>query len=230
MSSPPTFAVPRRRRSRSCRSAAAPWIWSTRKAIEERVSRSSTTEAVVRRCIASSVLRLMRHDAWVRAAADPEAIHQARVATRRLRSDPRTFAPLLDAGWVTVLRGELRWIGAELGAVREAEVLMDGLCAVAARLPDVDRREADRLIADLVEQIATARQRLLGALCTPRYLDLLDRLVAAARKPLFSGATDADEAALVDEGRVTHGRRARASEVGLPRVDMIESLPCYLLV
>ena len=50
----------------------------------------------VRRAIALSVIRLIRHDPVVRLDVDPEGVHQARVATRRLRSDLRTFRPLLD--------------------------------------------------------------------------------------------------------------------------------------
>ena len=64
-----------------------------------------------------------RTSAWSRTSRDapdgddPESVHQARVATRRLRSDLRTFEPFLDERFAAELRGELRWLGAELGAV-----------------------------------------------------------------------------------------------------------------
>ena len=51
---------------------------------------------VVRRALSTSVIRLLRHDPGVRLGIDAEDVHQARVATRRLRSDLRTFQPLLD--------------------------------------------------------------------------------------------------------------------------------------
>ena len=65
---------------------------------------------VVRRAIALSAIRLIRHDPVVRLDTDPEGVHQARVATRRLRSDLRTFRPLVDAAWSSALRDELGWL------------------------------------------------------------------------------------------------------------------------
>ena len=41
-------------------------------------------------------MRLIANDPGVRLGKDPESVHQARVATRRLRSDLRTFRPILD--------------------------------------------------------------------------------------------------------------------------------------
>jgi glutamate-1-semialdehyde 2,1-aminomutase len=70
---------------------------------------------VIRDALDSSVQRLLLADPIARVGEDPEGVHQARVATRRLRSDLRTFAPLLDPVWVTSLRDELRWLGSELG-------------------------------------------------------------------------------------------------------------------
>ena len=86
------------------------------------------------------MIRLLRHDPGVRLGIDIEDVHQARVATRRLRSDLRTFQPLLDEAWADALRDELRWLGAELGRVRDAEVLRDRLRAAATTLPAPDRR------------------------------------------------------------------------------------------
>jgi CHAD domain len=60
-------------------------------------SRSASLGEVVTYAIASSVIRPLRHDPVVRLDTDPEGVHQARVATRRLRSDLRTFRTVLDA-------------------------------------------------------------------------------------------------------------------------------------
>ena len=51
---------------------------------------------VIRYTLAESVAALLHHDPLVRTGRDPEAVHQARVATRKLRSNLRTFAALLD--------------------------------------------------------------------------------------------------------------------------------------
>ena len=42
-----------------------------------------------------------------------------RSQTRRLRSDLRTLRVALDPDWTHELRGELRWLGGELGAARD---------------------------------------------------------------------------------------------------------------
>ncbi len=76
------------------------------------VGRHATAAEVVRHALAASTVRLIRHDAGVRLGSDPEAVHQARVAVRRLRSDLRTFRPLAIREWSDRLRDELRWIGA----------------------------------------------------------------------------------------------------------------------
>jgi CHAD domain-containing protein len=158
--------------------------------VAESLNGASTAGAVVRRAIAASVARLLRHDPGVRLGGEPEDVHQARVATRRMRSDLRTFAPLVDEAWAASLSEELRWLAAELGSVRDAEVLAERLQATAARLPAGDV-EAGRHVADrLVEGVAGARDGLLAALREPRYVALLDRLVEAAHHPALTAEAD----------------------------------------
>src|SRR5436190_7535261 len=81
----------------------------------------------VRAALATGFARLLRHDPGVRIGDDPEDVHQARVATRRLRSDLRTFRSLLDQEQAQVLRDELKWAADLLGDVRDADVLLERL-------------------------------------------------------------------------------------------------------
>jgi CHAD domain-containing protein len=82
---------------------------------------------LVRHALAGSVAQIVRHDAGVRLGGDAEHVHQFRVATRQLRSDLRTFAPLLEDGWGMGLRAELGWLAAQVGPVREIDVLAERL-------------------------------------------------------------------------------------------------------
>ncbi len=141
---------------------------------------------VARAALAASVARLVAHDPGVRLGDDPEAVHQARVATRRLRSDLRTFLPLLDDEWAQSLRDELRWLGTALGAVRDADVLLERLQAKIARLPHQDRVVAARLVDQLHAERDGARAELLVVMHGEHYLELLDRLVAAVRAPALT--------------------------------------------
>lgn len=142
--------------------------------------------AVIRDALDASVQRLLVADPIARVGEDPEGVHQARVATRRLRSDLRTFAPLLDPVWVTSLRDELRWLGAELGGAREAEVLLGHLRARAQALPPDIARQVSPVLDAAVGDRADAYDRVLEVLRSSRYLDLVDRLVQGAMAPRMS--------------------------------------------
>jgi CHAD domain-containing protein len=145
--------------------------------------RPKTVEAMVRVALSTSVARLIRHDAVVRLGEDAEGVHQARVAARRLRSDLRTFRSLVEASWDAELREELQWLGMELGAVRDLDVLGDRLRAHASMLPDDDAMTMPKLLDRLRAQRDEARAGMLSALREDRYVVLLDRLVKAANDP-----------------------------------------------
>ncbi len=138
---------------------------------------------VVRAGITAAVLRVVEHHHVVRLDDDPEGVHQARVGTRRLRSDLRTFAPMLDTGWLEPLREELGWIADELGAVRDLDVLRARLERQVSSIPKDDRPAGEPQLGRLDEQRAGALDRLHGALASKRYAELLDRLVDAATAP-----------------------------------------------
>jgi CHAD domain-containing protein len=146
-------------------------------------AKDATVTDVVRHALAASVVRLLRHDAGVRIGEDPESVHQARVATRRLRSDLRTFRDVLDPDWTGRLRDDLRELGHELGAVRDAEVLRDRLRERIEALEPSDRAAGTRLLEGLVARRDEARDTLLSALREPPYTALLDELVTAANEP-----------------------------------------------
>ena len=145
--------------------------------------RPASVGEVVGHAIADGVVRLLRHDPVVRLDSDPEGVHQARVATRRLRSDLRTFRGLLDRDWVAALRDELGWLGAELGQARDADVLLARLTAHAEQLPQASKHGAGTVIEALTHGRAEAHDRLLQTLRSDRYLRLLDELVQAAQAP-----------------------------------------------
>lgn len=144
---------------------------------------------VVRRAIAKSVVRLIEHDPVMRLDTDPEGVHQARVATRRLRSDLRTFRSLVDPALAASLRDELGWLAGILGDVRDGDILLERISRNAALLPESSRAGAGRVIGALAVTREDARDELFEALRSHRYIELLDLLIAAANAPtLRSGA------------------------------------------
>src|ERR1700686_2594888 len=157
------------------------------------VQPDSPARDVIKSVLAESIASLLRHDPLVRTSGDPEAVHQARVATRKLRSHLRTFGPLLDPEWTEPLRSELGWLALGLGAVRDREVLLERLRERAKSLPSSDQKSATSLLKNLEVEIDTLRKKLLSELDSQRYVDLLERLVDAAHSP--APLPEADEPA-----------------------------------
>jgi CHAD domain-containing protein len=177
------------------------------------VAKSARADAsdVIRAAFSSSVARLDANEPAIRAARDPEAVHQARVATRRLRSDLRTLRGFVDTDWAQQLRAELRWLGAELGAVRDIEVLGERLSSHTERLPESDADAALAAIRRLDADEAVARTDLLLALRSPRYAQLHRALLDAATSPPITPAAQRRASkALPDAVRPTWRRLRRA--------------------
>ncbi|MCU1457522.1 MAG: hypothetical protein JWL73_1614, partial [Actinomycetia bacterium] len=154
----------------------------------------STVADVVQASVASGVERLLANDPIIRTSDDPEGIHQARVATRRLRSDLRTFRPVIDARWSEPLRAELKWLGEEIGRVRDADVLLGLLQTKAADVPSDARAAAQVLVGRLSKMRDRDRDALLQAMASERYAKLLDRLVEGAAAPVMRHPDDATPA------------------------------------
>lgn len=157
---------------------------------------------VIQAGLVSSVLRVLGHEPGVRLGDDPTDVHQARVGTRRLRSDLRTFRPLLDAAWADGLAEELKRLADPLGEVRDADVLLDRLRRQLADLR-VDDEAAAGLLARFEGRRSSARTGLVKVLESRRHVALLDRLVEAARAPVLLPAAAAP-AAEVLPGLVRH--------------------------
>ncbi|HSP08240.1 MAG TPA: CYTH and CHAD domain-containing protein [Candidatus Dormibacteraeota bacterium] len=180
------------------------------------VDKDASARDVIRSTVADSVAALLRHDPLVRTSGDPEAVHQARVATRKLRSHLRTFSPLLEIEWTDPLRSELGWIAMSLGAVRDSEVLLERLRERSTSLPASDARSAASLLGILVTDIETMRKKLLADLGSSRYVDLLERLVAAAHSPATLPDAEQPAASLLPALASTPWRRLRSAVRQLP--------------
>jgi CHAD domain-containing protein len=155
----------------------------------------------VRAMIAVQVGKLIAHDPGTRLGDDPEELHQARVATRRLRAVLRAARPLLDPSWTESLRSELSWLGRALGPVRDLDVLLERLQAEIEDLEPEERRAAGQFLRLLEEDRASARAAMLEAMSGARYADLLARLEAAAVAPRAQAADVSLEAIAAGEFR-----------------------------
>ena len=155
---------------------------------EVHLGAGSSVGEVVQACLQQGLARILDHEYLLRLGDDPatEAIHQTRVAARRLRSDLKSFRSLLDPRWVVSTRAELRWMGGILGEVRDADVLAEGL-----RLRHGGPGEVSDGSSPLLEELRAQRMRaisdVIAMVSSQRYLDLLDDLDEAATYPPFAG-------------------------------------------
>jgi CHAD domain-containing protein len=159
----------------------------------------ATAGAVVALAIARAVARLLANDVAIRLDLGPEGVHQARVSTRRLRSDLKTFAGLLDPAWVSATKDELRWLADALGEVRDADVLEERLAARIAGLDPPDQETAGWLLDEVTAQRAAAGERLEIVMASERYLTLLDALVTVANHAPLTEAAAAPAADTFDD-------------------------------
>ncbi|HWG23674.1 CYTH and CHAD domain-containing protein [Actinospica sp.] len=144
---------------------------------------------VVRAYFREQFEELLSWDVQVR-RAQPDAIHQMRVAARRMRSALREFRPLFTSQ-NTNLESELRWLGRELSGARDEEVLRDLLLDELARIPaeSVLGPVRARVGGNFASRLAEGERHVADVLRSRRYIELLEALDAfAADTPLNADA------------------------------------------
>ncbi len=159
-----------------------PW-WSGGAAPQAPPSAATVVQAHLR----EQLDELVRRDPEVRRDL-PDALHKMRVATRRLRSALRTFAPLLERERGGRLYGELAHLAGVLGQVRDVEVMHARVLALIAQEPDElvlgpVRRRTDTLLRG---RERVGRREVLRELDGDRYLRLLDDLHELVADPGFT--------------------------------------------
>jgi CHAD domain-containing protein len=174
----------------------------------------------VRAHLATHVRRFLLNDVRLRRRM-PDALHQLRVAARRLRSGLRVFRPLIDAQWADELRAELAWAAGSLGAARDTEVLITRFDAHADLLAAEDATAVKEFIDPLLaRRLHVAEDEALATLATDRYARLLQALVAAVGDPhLTAAASQPCSQALpplVAKAFQRLTREAKALDVGSP--------------
>ncbi|MGW6389794.1 CYTH and CHAD domain-containing protein [Streptomyces sp. NPDC055103] len=141
----------------------------------------------------------------------PDAVHQLRVACRRLRSACKTYRKVLDRDVTKPVGAELKWLAGELGVARDQEVLTERLRGRIDALPPNLRLGPvrGRLRTWSAARARGGRRRALAALDSARYLALLDTLDELLADPPLRKAAARDahkvlaRAVLKDHDRLT---------------------------
>lgn len=135
--------------------------------------------------VAYAVLRkqfgvFMANESGTRLGEDIEALHDMRVATRRLRAAMAAFRPFLSPRMLA-FRDEFGWVAGALGEVRDLDVQLERMAEWRSGFPP-ERAHALDAIEDLLHSRRhAARKRMLLALDSRRYERLTARFEAALR-------------------------------------------------
>jgi len=165
--------------------------------------------ATLQAAITGSVHELLFRLAGVPLDADPEDVHRARVATRRLRGILRAFRPCFASEAVVSLDDELAWLATRLGPTRDADVMLERLGDTRGLLEEDEGAAAEGVLELLREERRGHWGEATEALRSPRCVALLDALVAMAAEPPLTARADAPAHRIMAGHTRRHWRRLR---------------------
>ena len=146
-----------------------------------------TVRQAASRIVARQIRTLLGYEKAARRGDDPEAVHQMRVQSRRLRAAEALFAGVLRAPR-RARPARLRWLARGLGRVRDLDVIVALL--EDRHLPELVGPEAVRLedlLAALKERRWRAQRKLAARLSGRRWDKLKAALKDWGRHPRFAG-------------------------------------------
>lgn len=148
------------------------------------VTGDSTAGEVVAAYLSEQSGELLRQDVVLRAARHG-AVHQTRIAARRLRSAVATYRPLFDAEQARRLEDGLRWLGRELSGLRDLQVIE---MLLRQALHDDESPVASTATTRVVGRLMDAKRRgaesqLRALLDSDDYLHMLDDVTGFVAAP-----------------------------------------------
>jgi inorganic triphosphatase YgiF len=140
---------------------------------------ASQTPVEAFRSIALGCLeQFQRNEPGLLAGGEPEFIHQARVALRRLRSAIKLFAPVLPPEFVAAYGQTWQTLAGSLGDARNWDVFLEEtLPPIAQAFPD--HKDVKRLRKAAQARASSARKSVIGLLAVSEYPRLLLEFTAA---------------------------------------------------
>lgn len=198
------------------------------KAAALELSRDETVEQVLGRVVDTCLGQVVANQDPLLRNDDPEGVHQMRVGLRRLRSAFTLFRSVVPDEQRDAMVGEVRWLTAELGRSRDADVQAAEIVGpVAARMP------GDPAFAHLLDLLAREREdgrvAARAAVASRRFTDLvLDVSAWMARRRwrdqpltedaarLFQPVTDLACALLAQRHKKVVKRARRFAELSTP--------------
>jgi inorganic triphosphatase YgiF len=151
--------------------AAAPAVHAETVILDPEMTVEAALQKIGRSCLA----QLLRNEPAV-LAAQPEGVHQMRVAVRRLRSAISSLKRILPQEDLQCVTDELRWLGSTLGPARNLDVFASELLPTA-RTGLHEEPGWDDLGAALDRLRAVAYNQIRQAILSQRYTAGMLRLL-----------------------------------------------------
>jgi triphosphatase len=138
--------------------------------VDPQMNAAETFQAIARACLK----QLVANEAALLQAREPGAVHQMRVAIRRLRAAISLFKDIAEDKQRAKVSAELKWMATTLSDARDLDVFIDKEVApIRARKPR--NKDAARLVEHFATQRDAAYDEALDALGSDRYrLMLID--------------------------------------------------------
>jgi CHAD domain-containing protein len=118
--------------------------------------------------------RMLYNEPGTRLGEDIEALHDMRVATRRMRAAFRVFGSFYERDTVAPFRKGLKRTGRALGRVRDLDVFRAKIHTYLDERSAAEEVSLDGLLAELEARRDIARQQMIDYLDSERYIRLVE--------------------------------------------------------
>ncbi|HSR28987.1 MAG TPA: CHAD domain-containing protein, partial [Anaerolineae bacterium] len=119
--------------------------------------------------------RMLYHEPGTRQGEDIEALHDMRVATRRMRAAFRVFGGYFEPKAVARYSKGLKRTGRALGPVRDLDVFRAKVQAYVSTLPESKQESLNGFLSTLEVQRDAARARMIAYLNDAKYARFVER-------------------------------------------------------
>ncbi len=141
---------------------------TTRPSLRQRISTREAFQTIAR----AALSQIAANATVLSRGQDAEAVHQVRVAARRLRCALSMFRPMVDDDGLAHVKGELRWLAQAMNDARDLDVFLSET-AEPARTQSDATLDLDTLIAEVKSARVAAHARVQARLTSDRYRSLL---------------------------------------------------------
>lgn len=147
------------------------------------IERNDTLAEAARKILRFQFAQMLLKEEGTRLGEDIEALHDMRVATRRMRAALDIFNDSFTPKTIKTLFKGLRQTGRRLGRVRDQDVFIDNARRYLLTLPEEQRQGLNPLIANWEDARQNYRQDMLAHLNSKAYREFKENFLVFVNTP-----------------------------------------------